>query len=711
MITSIRTNNFRKLEDFSATFTDGTNLIFGENGEGKTTVFEAIRFALFGTKAVSGTADSLTTWGKSGMWVELGISGYSIRRTSSNCRITKDDEIVADGNSACTRFIENLLGCSLKDFDLLYMSKQNETAGLITFGATELNRKVEEFAGVAVIDKVIKSLGSDVHGYQVALESFEYQSVDDLKTELSDIESKGKTAKAKVEEFDLEKSQVSKLQEDVMSDIGSANMHNSTVRQAVKANELIEKRIANLSAKFDSATETDAESQLEFSKTTEVERSEIENLEKQINDVRETSRKLDRLPAENSLAKTLESAKSNLALESEYLSLLPDLESDSNTASEAYHAASDKYRDALRARDAAKKVMNDGVCGECHRALEDHSHEDAEAKLAACEVEVAECKNVRDAASEIAETATNVLRKHNQTNPGSGWEGKVVQAESVLSDNTSARNHLESELSGMELEATLQGKCSQLKDDSLKYKRAYSATVISAQRLKGAKSDLDHEKTLAPEVVGEEIDLTDMNKKLAGSVAKLNDINASLNSWVQTKATLTQQYRSTSDSLQLAEANNKKMAELTDKLNTSKSLRKYLNDERVKFMEGVWRTILGTATHFISKSTSGWITQVGRNDRGEFTFFENGIEAAAKDVASGAQKAFIGTAIKVGLAQAKMGSSSMVLLDEPTADMRDENASKLAAGLMMLSGQKIMITHRDSERMVAQNIIQVGEGV
>lgn len=709
MITGLRTNNFRKLESFSCTFTDGTNLIFGENGEGKTTAFEAFRFALFGTKAVSGTSDSLTTWNKTGMWVELDIHGYTVRRTIGNCKITDaDGEVHASGNSPCTRFMEDILGCSLNDFDLLYMSKQGETAGLITFGATGLNRKVEEYAGVAVIDKVIKSLGSDIHGIQIALESFEFESTDDLKIKLDDAESKGKHAASEVDRLNTLRDHCHKEMTESQRKLSEANKFNRTQDELAENNKLQDRKITEAKAALKAAEESLAEIELEFSQVENVSEEEIENLKNKITAVRTASKQLGALRDEAELAADIKAAEDSSHAELRYNNETPSLEEAVTKAKDKVSTAKETHGDNIRAYRIADKAAENGVCGECKRPLEDHDPEAAEAKRTETSIAVSQSRTILDIAESNLSETEKALKAHHRTNPGSGWSDKVAKLQVSLDTVRQSRADLESQLANMELEETLSVALNTLLLEQKEYRRLDTATTKATVAVSNLEGRVDRLLSVQVEPSKPKVDTSLLSDVMDENITELANANLELNNAASEHATLTQLYKSVRSSFTTAEANNKKMAELEDTLNTSKELRKYLNDERVKFMDGVWRTILGTASHFIDKSTGGWITQVGRNEKGDFTFFENGIEAVAKESASGAQKAFIGTAIKVGLAQAKMGSNSMVLLDEPTADMRDDRASQLASGLMMLSGQKIMITHRDSERMIAQNIIQVG---
>lgn len=710
MITGLRTKNFKKLTDFSAEFKDGTNLIFGENAEGKSSSFDAIRFALFGVKAIVGTVDSLTTWGRSGMWVELDIAGYTFRRTTSNCKVTDaDGELMASGNTASAKFAEKILGCSLKDFDLLYMSKQNETAGLITFGATGLNRKVEEYAGVALIDKVIKKLGSEVHGSQVALESFDFMPVDELNKQLDDIQSEGEAVSGDIERLTAEEADFTTKITEVRLELRNAHAFNTEQDTVAKNNETLERKLTNARARVEASKASLEKAQSAFADSNDVSEEKIEEVSVQLATVRDVSRQLTKLQDEGELVDEIAQAEAKAKEEDRYLLEIPGFEEAVQSATSAYNASQETHNANVRAYRSATNEAKDGICSECKRPLEDHNPEEAEAKKQKAAEAVSASKELLEVAESNLSSANSALRDHHRTNPGSGWSSKSKELRVKLDEVKAQRVELEAKLSGLELEDTLQKQYNCLVSDQKIMKRVRS-------ELKNCESD--HEDNLGTLEV---LESQGINKPLdridtAPIESKANDLinsKAAVSNELATRITrrevLLEKHRSAKNQIASAEANNKKMSELEASLSLAKQLRKYLNDERVKFMEGVWRTILGTASHFINKTTEGWITSVGRNENGAFTFTENGIEAIAEESGSGAQKAFIGTAIKVGLAQAKMGSSSMVLLDEPTADMREDKASRLASGLMMLSGQKIMITHRDSERMVAQNIIHIGE--
>ncbi|MNG17051.1 cysteine/glutathione ABC transporter membrane/ATP-binding component [compost metagenome] len=77
--------------------------------------------------------------------------------------------------------------------------------------------------------------------------------------------------------------------------------------------------------------------------------------------------------------------------------------------------------------------------------------------------------------------------------------------------------------------------------------------------------------------------------------------------------------------------------------------------------------------------------------------------------ASGAQKGFIGTSLRIGLARALYGSDSLLIFDEPTESCSERNASGMTGMLAASAKQTLLITHRETDQALAENIINVGE--
>jgi DNA repair exonuclease SbcCD ATPase subunit len=79
-------NNFRGIKEERYQFSKGTNLLKGESGVGKTTIFEAIKWGLYGNMKDILPWDELE--GKAKIKVEIKIDGYTITRTNRPSVVT-----------------------------------------------------------------------------------------------------------------------------------------------------------------------------------------------------------------------------------------------------------------------------------------------------------------------------------------------------------------------------------------------------------------------------------------------------------------------------------------------------------------------------------------------------------------------------------------------------------------------------------------------
>jgi DNA repair exonuclease SbcCD ATPase subunit len=150
------------------------------------------------------------------------------------------------------------------------------------------------------------------------------------------------------------------------------------------------------------------------------------------------------------------------------------------------------------------------------------------------------------------------------------------------------------------------------------------------------------------------------------------------------------------------------LRETADNLDRHKRLEKFLVESRTEYLKQVWDQILGVASAKVAISTAGAIRRIARDENGGFVAEETGKWVPIANC-SGAQKGHIGVAMRVGLSAALYGNTGLLILDEPTEAMNDQNALQLAGALMGIGGQCVMITHRPFEQLAAQNVIHVGQ--
>jgi len=140
----LRLVNFRQHADTELVFGPGITGIFGPNGSGKTTILEAIAWALYGVQAVRGDRDSirrLGAKGRAGVEVELefrlGAHEYRVTRGLTTAALQQDGQLVANSLKAVTDKLERTLGMTHEEFFNTYFTGQKELAVMAALGRTE----------------------------------------------------------------------------------------------------------------------------------------------------------------------------------------------------------------------------------------------------------------------------------------------------------------------------------------------------------------------------------------------------------------------------------------------------------------------------------------------------------------------------------------------------------------------------------------------
>lgn len=206
MITRLRLRNFRRFREASTTLLAGANLIEGLNNAGKTSLFYAIEYALFGRVENFKSIRALIQPGKKSLGVEMvftGIGGESYLLQRIHAAPPKSKKaldghftlkaVLADGEKyllasdfgdtedALALKLQELTGITRRLFSLAIHMRQGEIASIlngsrqldIVLGVTAASMAEEELrqmalelekesAGLAVIDERLRSIGNEL---------------------------------------------------------------------------------------------------------------------------------------------------------------------------------------------------------------------------------------------------------------------------------------------------------------------------------------------------------------------------------------------------------------------------------------------------------------------------------------------------------------------------------------------------------------------
>lgn len=165
----LRLQNFRSYRDAEVCFDRGLFLVLGENGSGKTSILEAISFALF--KEFNGSISDLVHAGMESMSVTLEFSAgghrYRVERTrrknASGARLQMLDGegaiLLAQGDAEVTREIERCLGIDGQMFLNAIYVRQGEIDQLVTETPAARKKIVGKLLGIESLQKAWENMG------------------------------------------------------------------------------------------------------------------------------------------------------------------------------------------------------------------------------------------------------------------------------------------------------------------------------------------------------------------------------------------------------------------------------------------------------------------------------------------------------------------------------------------------------------------------
>lgn len=168
---SLNLRYFRQHVESSIEFPDGLVGIIGHNGAGKTSLVEAVAFALYGAKAIRGKIEHLTTRGapekaipEATLVFEHEAVGYTVKRSTESARLFRggEAESVAEGTRDVSAKIAQVLGMNHEEFVATYFTEQKGLEFLSgKKGAAERERFIVRMMGYDRLEKVQEALRAD----------------------------------------------------------------------------------------------------------------------------------------------------------------------------------------------------------------------------------------------------------------------------------------------------------------------------------------------------------------------------------------------------------------------------------------------------------------------------------------------------------------------------------------------------------------------
>ncbi len=204
-LVSLEMHNFRKFKDAEISFPDGIIGLVGNNGAGKSTIIEAIGWALYGNRAARTSKDEIKRQGagrSDDCWVklifELGGNTYEVFRIisgkSTDARVKVNGLIAASSTQGATQFLEKRLGMDYDSFYTSIVAKQQELNALSNKSPAERKKSMLRMLKIDVLEEAIKRVREDRRNKEKLLE-FMKKSLKDIHELEREKEEKEKALK------------------------------------------------------------------------------------------------------------------------------------------------------------------------------------------------------------------------------------------------------------------------------------------------------------------------------------------------------------------------------------------------------------------------------------------------------------------------------------------------------------------------------------
>jgi exonuclease SbcC len=182
--------------------------IFGSNESGKTTLLEAIEYALYGVKrgrAAETSRENIITWGKEEAKVEIeftsGQERYLLSRSfdiggNHHAKLTSVEDGHQDNASALTNLteietkIEQITGMDRDSFTKLVYIKQKDLDALKTLGSSKRKQLIDKVMGIEIFDDAVERVKADT----VLIE----QDISSKETNLAPVRANAKSFQEKL---------------------------------------------------------------------------------------------------------------------------------------------------------------------------------------------------------------------------------------------------------------------------------------------------------------------------------------------------------------------------------------------------------------------------------------------------------------------------------------------------------------------------------
>lgn len=686
MITYLKLTNFKRHENLEVSFTEGLQLIRAGSEAGKSTMLQAIAYALYGARALPMSLAETVTYDKPESTLRVLLrfsfngSEFEIERHKGGAEL-RGDGVTASGQAEVTAFVDRLFNCNAAVANSLMFANQGALRGALEGGSGAAVSLIEKLADVDALDRLVAKAQENLPSGNTKL----------LEHRISELQA---ITKPEADFTNLELA--------VVASEGEAY----AMSQVLKAQEAMLAGLDTQAAQEAVAHATQARRALESLQAAQVRLLPAADYEAPVSPDIESLRAEAAAAAEAVLLR--KQHKQFLAF-TQYPKPLWDSEAQMKQHQQELESAVTIHTATLRRLTQAQtqaemSIIKEDLCGFCGKSFADVP--EVIAKNAQC-AEVAAKVRAETLAVEIALGCTRqnlqALREavEFQTKaeramvglpveacPGFPtvylWKGGDVTAPDAQPDYPTLIRQAENLIETVRTK-TAQAQAAQEQLKNLDLPGAELA-LKAAEAKVGPAND-----TIAQ--------ATDLKFKISATRDELRRLEAVMNKDAHALAMAKLELDAAERTYAAAQQNlQQARADLSTYLLNNRVIKK-IRDARPLVAKQLWGTVLGTVSHYFSqvRGTPSIVTREGSG------FL---VDGKAVEGLSGSTLDALGLAIRIALTRTFLSNVSWLILDEPGAACDDAREAAML-GVVSSCGfpQVIMVSHSDVGDTYAANVI------
>lgn len=697
MIKSISLKNFRKHRDLTVNFSDGITVVRADNEAGKSSLFEAIMYTLFGIKACRNS--DIATWGESPssckvtLVFEVDGREITVTRSPRSAEAITEDRRVS-GQNEVSRFCESMLDIKQGIGSKLMFASQGDMRGILEDTGGSSIKLIEQLTGLEDIDTWVDTLQTHFNtGRTEVVEQMLHESnrrLEEAQAKLSDVgDPTVKANNLKAELTDQYRVLKHKLEV-----IGA---------EKEKLSEQYETAQANYNAYHDTLYKI---------RETQANLNALQRLL-----TASVPEEVDETPFETTVTRL----KSQIALAEDYSTLehyQPDgffdgsrqnlIDQVLSTGIELEAAMSEVERLSSELKVAKSKMVYSLECPTCHRPWDDL--EQREIHNREQEVEIAELTLQFEAAEaeliKVREVHNRLCKLRDYPVPtikdGSNWvsDGANVYPPRFVWVGERPTGVSRQQL--VEAEQNLLRAKSQngLRSSTMtSVAKAMSDQKMLNEQLGGLKAGLPDKEPESPTALA--VRLQDLKRDFQEANHTFNEVQRKLNDLKAHTAVFYEEYEQAQQQVVQATAEVRQAEETLEDYLLNNSLLKYLRSAKPHITDKVWQSVCSLTSKYFSMMR-GITSSVYKSSNG-FEVDGNNVQSL-----SGSTLDVLGIATRVALLKTFVPSCKMMFLDEPFAACDEQRQSQVLAFLCSTGFEQVVIvTHEDTTEAVADNLIAI----